>query len=27
LMLLGREAMSGQFIVDPEHDFLLTGKD
>ena len=27
LMLLGREAMIGQFIVDPEHDFLLTGKD
>ena len=27
LMLLGREAMRGQFIVDPEHDFLLTGKD
>lgn len=27
LMLLGREAMSGQFIVDPEFDFLLTGKD
>ncbi len=27
LMLLGREAMSGHFLVDPEHDFLLTGKD
>ena len=27
LMLLGREAMSGRFLVDPEHDFLLTGKD
>lgn len=27
LMLLGREAMKGQFIVDPEFDFLLTGKD
>lgn len=27
LMLLGREAMSGHFIVDPEFDFLLTGKD
>lgn len=27
LMLLGREAMSGHFIVDPEHDFLLTGRD
>lgn len=25
LMLLGREAMSGRFLVDPEHDFLLTG--
>ena len=24
LMLLGREAMSGRLIVDPEHDFLLT---
>ncbi|TAP33542.1 ATP-dependent zinc protease [Alteromonas sp. KUL42] len=27
LMLLGREAMSGHFIVDPEFDFILTGKD
>ena len=27
MMLLGREAMSGRFIVDPEHDFLLTSKD
>ena len=28
LMLLGREAMlAGIFIVDPEHDFLLTGRD
>lgn len=27
LMLLGREAMSGRFLVDPEYDFLLTGKD
>ena len=27
LMLLGREAMSGHFLVDPEHDFLLSGKD
>ncbi|MBQ4830993.1 ATP-dependent zinc protease [Alteromonas sp. MMG017] len=27
LMLLGREAMSGHFLVDPEYDFLLTGKD
>ena len=24
LMLLGREAMSGRLIVDPEHEFLLT---
>ncbi|MCW8092612.1 ATP-dependent zinc protease family protein [Alteromonas sp. ASW11-130] len=24
LMLLGREAMSGHFIVDPEHDYILT---
>ncbi|MCW8109703.1 RimK/LysX family protein [Alteromonas ponticola] len=24
LMLLGREAMSGRFIVDPEHDYILT---
>ncbi|WP_158969704.1 RimK/LysX family protein [Paraglaciecola sp. L3A3] len=24
LMLLGREAMSGKLIVDPEHEFLLT---
>ncbi|WP_034899565.1 putative ATP-dependent zinc protease, partial [Paraglaciecola psychrophila] len=23
LMLLGREAMSGRLIVDPEHEFLL----
>ncbi len=27
LMLLGREAMSSHFIVDPEFDFILTGKD
>ncbi|RDV24075.1 ATP-dependent zinc protease [Alteromonas aestuariivivens] len=27
LMLLGREAMAGRFLVDPEHDFLLTGQD
>lgn len=26
-MLLGREGMSGHFIVDPEYDYLLTGKD
>jgi|TARA_A200000159_G_scaffold163323_2_gene189273 hypothetical protein len=26
-MLLGREGMAGHFIVDPEYDFLLTGKD
>jgi hypothetical protein len=26
LMLLGREAMSGRFLVDPEHEFLLTDK-
>jgi hypothetical protein len=24
MMLLGREAMCGRFLVDPEHDFLLT---
>ena len=24
LMLLGREAMSGRLIVDPEHEFLLS---
>jgi hypothetical protein len=24
LMLLGREAMSGRLVVDPEHDFLLS---
>lgn len=27
LMLLGREAMNGRLIVDPEFDYLLTGKD
>lgn len=26
-MLLGREGMSGHFVVDPEYDYLLTGKD
>lgn len=25
LMLFGREAMNGRFIVDPEHEYLLTG--
>ncbi len=24
LMLLGREAMSGRLVVDPEHEFLLS---
>ncbi|MCU7553679.1 ATP-dependent zinc protease [Alteromonas sp. ASW11-19] len=27
LMLLGREAMNGRLLVDPEFEFLLTGKD
>lgn len=27
LMLLGREAMNGRFIVDPEFDYLLTNQD
>lgn len=27
LMLLGREAMNGRLIVDPEFEYLLTGKD
>lgn len=27
LMLLGREALSSHFVVDPEYDYLLTGKD
>jgi len=26
LMLFGREAMNGRFIVDPEHEFILTAK-
>ena len=26
LMLFGREAMNGRFIVDPEHEFILTEK-